>query len=75
MPAGLEPGHSPDGFHLKIALILHQADYSELRKVPGCEDMTDLPQAISGKDKAVEMAKKFGIPSEEIHCLTGTDNM
>ena len=75
MPADLKPGGSIDGFHYKCAIILHQGDYSELRKVRGFEQLTDIAIAPSDATKAKEAAKRMGVPPEEIYELTGTDNM
>ena len=58
-------------FELKVAWIFHQADYSELRKAEGCENLGDLPTTEEDKNNAVIAAKKFGIMDENIHFWTG----
>ena len=63
---------SLDGFHLKVAIILPQSDYSELRQVHGYNQMNDFPATEANKNKAVEMCTRIGI--EEVHVLSGKNN-
>lgn len=75
MPDDLKPGGSIDGFHYKCAIILHQADYSELRQLRGFESLIDIDVANGDATKAIESAKKMGVPEDEIYSLNGTDIM
>ena len=63
---------NPDVFALKVAWIFHQADYSELRKAEGCQNLGDLPTTLQDKENAVKAAKRIGIADEEIQIFTGT---
>ena len=65
-------GASNDGFHLKVAIIFHQSDYSELRQIQGYNQMENSPATEADKNKAAEMCTRMGI--EEVHVLSGKNN-
>jgi len=59
---------------LKTAWIFHQADYANLRKAEGCQNLGNLPTTDEDKDNAVQAAKNFGILNENIHLFTGMNS-
>lgn len=58
----VEVSKSTTVFCYKECLILHQSDYSELRKNPAGKDLGNLKTAADDAVKAEEMALKLGIP-------------
>ena len=53
-------------FGTKHALILCQSDYSELRKIDGCNDLGDLKATENDAVTANYLAIKLGIKHEDI---------
>ena len=50
----------------KIFWIVNVSDYEELRKIEGCERLTDLKATTTDCHEIVKMAKSFGVKDEYI---------
>ena len=48
----------------KIFWLISEDEYSKLRKINGCEDLTDLPATIPDNKHALKMADYLGIPED-----------
>lgn len=55
----------------KECWIFHQADYSKLRKLKGCEKLVDLPTTKEDSKDARKIAMGMGIKEKDIHMWTG----
>ena len=52
--------------HIVIFWIITDKDYSELRKIVGCEKLVDLKATKTDSVHIVNFAKKLGVPEDQI---------
>ena len=60
-------GNTSGGPLEKIFWILNNSAYPELRKLEGCETLTDLKATTTDCQDIMKMAKGFGVPDENIY--------